>query len=131
MDTSTDEEREYRSLMIRAFGTLAPVYDVMASFLIWARDQVVDFAGAPAGATVLDVATGTGATFTGGSMAFDVAKSSRMARTRLPLSDGIWCSTGRPPSASRRCGPRSAAGGGPGGTVRRHRQPVATSGPSG
>jgi len=60
MNKSMDEERDYNSLVIRAFEKLAPIYDVVASPLVRVRDRVVDFTRAAAGATILDVATGTG-----------------------------------------------------------------------
>lgn len=60
MNTSTADEQDYNSLVTRAFERLAPIYDVVASPLVRVRDRVVDFTRAAAGATILDVATGTG-----------------------------------------------------------------------
>ena len=54
------EEKEYYRLTKRAFDFLAPFYNIMTLPLIRARIQVVDFANAGKGSTVLDVATGTG-----------------------------------------------------------------------
>jgi demethylmenaquinone methyltransferase/2-methoxy-6-polyprenyl-1,4-benzoquinol methylase len=56
----TDEERNYYALMLHAFKTLAPVYDLISLPFVRLRQTAVEFAGAPAGARVLDVATGTG-----------------------------------------------------------------------
>jgi demethylmenaquinone methyltransferase/2-methoxy-6-polyprenyl-1,4-benzoquinol methylase len=54
------EEKEYYALTRKAFDFLAPFYDLMTLPLIRVRGQVVDFADARKGSTVLDVATGTG-----------------------------------------------------------------------
>src|SRR5512138_3884609 len=58
--SALSEEQAYYSLTRRAFGLLAPVYELMTLPLTNVREQVVDFAGARPGALVLDVATGTG-----------------------------------------------------------------------
>lgn len=60
MESATQEERDYNDLVIRAFRSMAPVYDWMTIPIRRLREQAVDFAAAPAGASVLDVATGTG-----------------------------------------------------------------------
>ena len=60
MESATQEERDYNDLVIRAFRSMAPIYDWMTLPIRRLRDQAVDFAAAPAGAAVLDVATGTG-----------------------------------------------------------------------
>ena len=60
MNTLTDEERRYYDLVQRAFEILAPVYDIIALPAARLRRAAVTFAGAPAGSSVLDVATGTG-----------------------------------------------------------------------
>jgi len=54
------EEKEYYALTKKAFDFLAPFYDLMTLPLVRVRSQVVDFANARKGFTVLDVATGTG-----------------------------------------------------------------------
>lgn len=54
------EEKEYDALTKRAFDSLAPFYNLMTLPLFRVRSQVVDFANARNGSTVLDVATGTG-----------------------------------------------------------------------
>ncbi len=54
------EEHAYYSLTLRAFGLLAPVYELMTLPLIGVRQRVADFAQAGPGQLVLDVATGTG-----------------------------------------------------------------------
>ena len=54
------EEKEYYALTKKAFDFLAPFYNIMTLPLIRVRNQVVDFANAGKGSTVLDVATGTG-----------------------------------------------------------------------
>ncbi len=59
-EKNVDEEKEYYSLNERVFRKLAPFYDLIAIPISKVRKQVVDFAGAEAGAKVLDVATGTG-----------------------------------------------------------------------
>lgn len=56
-----DDLDRYYDLTERAFSRLAPVYDLVAMPIAGVRDDVVRFAGAPTGAAVLDVATGTGA----------------------------------------------------------------------
>ncbi|MBF8257440.1 MAG: 2-heptaprenyl-1,4-naphthoquinone methyltransferase [candidate division NC10 bacterium] len=60
MSTMTEEERGYYALVLQAFEKLAPVYDLMTLPASHLRQIAVEFAGAPAGARVLDVATGTG-----------------------------------------------------------------------
>jgi len=60
MITNTTEEKEYYSLIRRAFGALAPFYDFIVIPLAGLREKVVSFTGAPDGARILDVATGTG-----------------------------------------------------------------------
>ena len=54
------EEKEYYALTKKAFDFLAPFYNIMTVPLVRVRNQVVDFANAGKGSTVLDVATGTG-----------------------------------------------------------------------
>ena len=54
------EEKEYYALTRKAFDFLAPFYNIMTLPLVRVRNQVVDFANAGKGSTVLDVATGTG-----------------------------------------------------------------------
>lgn len=54
------EEKEYYALTKKAFDLLAPFYNIMTLPLVRVRNQVVDFANAGKGSTVLDVATGTG-----------------------------------------------------------------------
>jgi len=54
------EEKEYYALTQKAFDFLAPFYNIMTLPLVRVRDQVVDFANAGKGSSVLDVATGTG-----------------------------------------------------------------------
>lgn len=60
MSTMTEEERGYYALVLQAFEKLAPVYDLMTLPASRLRQIAVELAGAPAGARVLDVATGTG-----------------------------------------------------------------------
>jgi len=60
MTTMTDEERGYYALVLDAFEKLAPVYDLIAFPAARLRRAAVDFAAAPAGSQVLDLATGTG-----------------------------------------------------------------------
>lgn len=55
-----DEEKEYYSLVKRAFEILAPFYDFVTSPISSVRDKVVEFANAGKGSKILDVATGTG-----------------------------------------------------------------------
>ncbi len=55
-----DEIAHYYRLMRWAFGTFARVYDAVALFVAPLRPRAVTFAEVPAGARVLDVATGTG-----------------------------------------------------------------------
>ncbi len=54
------EEKEYYALTQKAFDFLAPFYNILTFPLVRVRNQVVDFANAGKGSTVLDVATGTG-----------------------------------------------------------------------
>ena len=54
------EEKDYYVLTKKAFDFLAPFYNLMTLPLARVRNQVVDFANAGKGSTVLDVATGTG-----------------------------------------------------------------------
>ena len=54
------EEKEYYALTQKAFTFLAPFYNILTFPLVRVRNQVVDFANAGKGSTVLDVATGTG-----------------------------------------------------------------------
>ena len=54
------EEKEYYALTKKVFDLLAPFYNIMTLPLVRVRNQVVDFAGAGKGSTILDVATGTG-----------------------------------------------------------------------
>ena len=54
------EEKEYYALTKKVFDLLAPFYNIMTLPLVHVRNQVVDFAGAGKGSTILDVATGTG-----------------------------------------------------------------------
>ena len=60
VDPSSDEEKAYYRLTSKAFGLLAPVYNLMTLPLTRVRRQVVDFADPRRGSLVLDVATGTG-----------------------------------------------------------------------
>lgn len=62
------EEKEYYALTKKVFDFLAPFYNIMTLPLVRVRNQVVDFANAGKGSTVLDVATGTG------QQAFEFAK---------------------------------------------------------
>jgi ubiquinone/menaquinone biosynthesis C-methylase UbiE len=55
-----DEEKRYYSLVKRAFGTLAPVYDIFVTPMSGLRDRVVRFADVKPGSRILDVGTGTG-----------------------------------------------------------------------
>ena len=55
-----EEEKRYYSLVKRAFGTLAPVYDIFVTPMAGLRDRVVSFADAKPGSRILDVGTGTG-----------------------------------------------------------------------
>ena len=55
-----NEEQAYYALTQKAFGLLAPAYELMTLPLTRVREQVVDFAEARRGLLVLDVATGTG-----------------------------------------------------------------------
>jgi ubiquinone/menaquinone biosynthesis C-methylase UbiE len=57
---SMREEKEYYALTQKAFNFLAPFYNIITFPLVSVRNQVVDFANAGKGSTVLDVATGTG-----------------------------------------------------------------------
>lgn len=57
----TDDTAGYQELTQRVFGRLAPFYDLIAVLVAPLRRRVVAFAAPPAGAAVLDVATGTGA----------------------------------------------------------------------
>jgi demethylmenaquinone methyltransferase/2-methoxy-6-polyprenyl-1,4-benzoquinol methylase len=54
------EEKEYYVLTKKVFDLLAPFYNIMTVPLVRVRHQVVAFANASKGSTVLDVATGTG-----------------------------------------------------------------------
>jgi ubiquinone/menaquinone biosynthesis C-methylase UbiE len=54
------DEKEYYTLTKKAFDILAPFYNLMTLPLIRVRERVVDFANTGKGATILDVATGTG-----------------------------------------------------------------------
>ena len=55
-----DEEKEYYSLVKRAFEILAPFYDFVTRPIASVRNRVVEFANAGKGSKILDVATGTG-----------------------------------------------------------------------
>ena len=55
-----DEEKEYYSLVKRAFEALAPFYDIVTKPIASVRNRVVEFANAGKGSKILDVATGTG-----------------------------------------------------------------------
>ncbi len=57
---SSTEEQAYYALTRRAFGLLAPIYELMTLPLSRVRHAVVDFASPKPGSLVLDVATGTG-----------------------------------------------------------------------
>ncbi len=59
-DLSSAEAKAYYALTGKAFGLLAPVYNLMTLPLTRVRHQVVDFAEPIRGPLVLDVATGTG-----------------------------------------------------------------------
>ncbi len=54
------EEKEYYALTKKAFDFLASFYNILTLPLVRVRNQVVDFANAGKGSTILDVATGTG-----------------------------------------------------------------------
>lgn len=56
----TDEEKEYYSLIKKAFAALAPFYDVVVAPFSGVRDRVVSLTNAQKGSKILDVATGTG-----------------------------------------------------------------------
>lgn len=56
----TDEEKEYYSLVRRAFTALAPFYNIITAPFSRVREKVVNFTGAQKGSRILDVATGTG-----------------------------------------------------------------------
>ena len=60
MGAPVAEEKEYYALTKKVFDLLAPFYNIMTVPLVRVRNQVVDFAGAGKGSTILDVATGTG-----------------------------------------------------------------------
>ena len=60
MNAPRDEESEYYSLTERVFEVLAPFYDCLVLPAGAWRRKVVTLARAPRGASVLDVATGTG-----------------------------------------------------------------------
>jgi demethylmenaquinone methyltransferase/2-methoxy-6-polyprenyl-1,4-benzoquinol methylase len=60
MRTIEEEERSYYAVVQEAFEKLAPFYDLMTLPAMRLRSRVVGFAGASAGSSVLDVATGTG-----------------------------------------------------------------------
>lgn len=55
-----DEEKEYYSIVKRAFEVLAPFYDIVTRPISGVRNRVVEFANAGKGLKILDVATGTG-----------------------------------------------------------------------
>ena len=55
-----DEEKEYYSLVKRAFEALAPFYDIVTKPIASVRNRVVEFTNAANGSKILDVATGTG-----------------------------------------------------------------------
>lgn len=59
-DKIMDDEEKYYSLTKKAFGILAPFYDIVTAPLSRLRGKVVDFIGAEKGSRILDVATGTG-----------------------------------------------------------------------
>lgn len=56
----TDEEKEYYSLVRKAFAMLAPFYDIIAAPFSSVRDKVVNVTNTEKGSKLLDVATGTG-----------------------------------------------------------------------
>ncbi|MBM2831713.1 MAG: 2-heptaprenyl-1,4-naphthoquinone methyltransferase [Dehalococcoidia bacterium] len=60
MGNPETEEQEYYSLTKKAFDKLAPFYDFVTAPFSKLRDDVVEFAAAPADSRILDVATGTG-----------------------------------------------------------------------
>jgi ubiquinone/menaquinone biosynthesis C-methylase UbiE len=57
---TTSSVRDYYDLTRKAFDVLAPFYDIVTLPLVSVRWQVARDAGLPRGATILDVATGTG-----------------------------------------------------------------------
>ena len=55
-----DEERDYYKIQKKFWTVFAPFYDFAVAPASRIRDRVVEFVDAPAGAKILDVATGTG-----------------------------------------------------------------------
>ena len=60
IENMMDEEKEYYSLVKRAFDRLAPFYDIVTSPISKERDEVVNFVKAGNGSRILDVGAGTG-----------------------------------------------------------------------
>jgi ubiquinone/menaquinone biosynthesis C-methylase UbiE len=60
MERTADEEKEYYSLVKKAFRILAPIYDFGTMPISGIRDKTADFTNAGIGSRILDVATGTG-----------------------------------------------------------------------
>ena len=63
MENKTDQEHEehdYYRIQKKFWTIFAPFYDFVVAPASKIRDRVVDFVDAPAGAKILDVATGTG-----------------------------------------------------------------------
>lgn len=60
MERITDEEKEYYSIIKKAFDILAPFYDIMTLPISKVRNEVVYFTNAKNGSRILDVGTGTG-----------------------------------------------------------------------
>jgi ubiquinone/menaquinone biosynthesis C-methylase UbiE len=56
----TDEEKEYYSLVRKAFSILAPFYDNIVTLFSGVRGKVINFTNAQKGSKILDVATGKG-----------------------------------------------------------------------
>ena len=77
-----DEEKHYYLTQKRFWTVFAPFYDVAVAPASGIRDEVVRFAGAPEGAKILDVATGTG------KQAFAFAKRG-YAVTGIDLSEAM------------------------------------------
>ncbi len=78
----TTEEKEYYSLVKKAFDILAPFYDIIVLPVSRVRDKVVNLTNARKGSNILDVATGTG------KQAFAFAKRG-YAVTGIDLSEAM------------------------------------------
>ena len=100
MNTMTEEERSYYDLVQRAFKILAPVYDLIALPAARLRHAAVQFAAAPAGSSVLDVATGTGSqaiafAYKGYAVtAIDLSEAMLEVARRKSGSDLVWFEAG-------------------------------------